>query len=393
MSVLIGSRWTNKKYYNTRSLTIRRFCQTRGGGEVRRFKRFVTSLAFTLVELLVVIAIIGILIALLLPAVQAAREAARRMQCTNNLKQIGLALHNYHSAYTCFPQGATAQTKVGAGSWVYAAYGWNWRITILPQMEQMQIYESLNFTSEAFGAFEYVIGGKNCNCAHADRNKILCNLVIPPYHCPSFASEPLDNINRGAMGVWGAPLWHRNDGLTMIVNYTGVSGTYMNPDETPEGTYSGGQGMLSFRNVLVSCRFEGNYNNMIPMYRSVANVLDGTSNTMVVGEQSGKTKMKFGGYDGDVHISSSCAGSYAGAGYFGPVSGLTTVRNLINCSIAFNDANYCTFYGQNTLLTSEHSGGVNTLYADGSVHFLSESMKWKVVKCICVMDDLISEGL
>jgi prepilin-type N-terminal cleavage/methylation domain-containing protein/prepilin-type processing-associated H-X9-DG protein len=109
---------------------------------------------FTLVELLVVIAIIGVMVGLLLPAVQAAREAARRMQCSNHLKQIGLAMHNYHSAYNQLPTGfysyptrdgsGPATLRVDAGTWD-AGPGWGWGAMILPFLEQTAIAESLRY--------------------------------------------------------------------------------------------------------------------------------------------------------------------------------------------------------------------------------------------------------
>jgi prepilin-type processing-associated H-X9-DG protein/prepilin-type N-terminal cleavage/methylation domain-containing protein len=95
--------------------------------------------AFTLVELLVVIAIIGILIALLLPAVQAAREAARRTQCTNNLKQIGLALHNYHDTHGCFPMGWMIEDDLGGN-----ISGWGWQVYLMPFMEQGALYDAID---------------------------------------------------------------------------------------------------------------------------------------------------------------------------------------------------------------------------------------------------------
>ena len=102
---------------------------------------------FTLVELLVVIAIIGVLVALLLPAVQTAREAARRMQCTNNLKQIGLAIHSYHDSTGRFPSGFLFQAPgmANRGDRANRAAGFSWHTLILPQIEQANLYNQLNF--------------------------------------------------------------------------------------------------------------------------------------------------------------------------------------------------------------------------------------------------------
>src|SRR3954469_9382671 len=103
-------------------------------------------LAFTLVELLVVIAIIGILVALLLPAVQSAREAARRMQCQNNVKQLGLALHNYHDVHKIFPPSSIWPVESEIEKKNNGNLGANWVIMVLPYMEQQNLYNSFNFT-------------------------------------------------------------------------------------------------------------------------------------------------------------------------------------------------------------------------------------------------------
>ena len=108
--------------------------------------------AFTLVELLVVIAIIAVLVGLLLPAVQAAREAARRTQCTNNLKQIGLALHNYHNAHSCFPPGYISSVGTSSSGTAGVANdtgpGWGWAASILPFLELGNYYKQIDFTKD-----------------------------------------------------------------------------------------------------------------------------------------------------------------------------------------------------------------------------------------------------
>src|SRR5690349_9479449 len=106
--------------------------------------------AFTLVELLVVIAIIGILVAMLLPAVQSAREAARRMQCSNNLKQMGLALHNYNAANGVFPSGSRSHYSDTSWTWGHA-----WGVAILPYTEQVNLYDKFD-----------MVGSKSVNGKH-----------------------------------------------------------------------------------------------------------------------------------------------------------------------------------------------------------------------------------
>src|SRR5688572_19819323 len=102
---------------------------------------------FTLIELLVVIAIIAVLIGLLLPAVQAAREAARRAQCVNNMKQIGLGLHTYHDMANVFPGGSVMDlSNNGANQWGDGSNHFSWRVMILPQVEQNNIFNTINFS-------------------------------------------------------------------------------------------------------------------------------------------------------------------------------------------------------------------------------------------------------
>src|SRR3954452_3919002 len=175
---------------------------------------------FTLIELLVVIAVIAVLIALLLPAVQAAREAARRAQCTNNLKQIGVALHNYLSAHDVFPPGYVSAVDktitdpcdqdAENSSSIDLGPGWAWGSMILPQMEQQPLYNSINFSLS--------LGYKaNDTSSTTSLNVYLCPSDFGPSVIPVFADPPdpanpgsysganvVDYVARGNyVGMWG----------------------------------------------------------------------------------------------------------------------------------------------------------------------------------------------
>ncbi len=135
--------------------------------------------AFTLVELLVVIAIIGILIALLLPAVQAAREASRRMGCANNLKQLGLALHDFNDAVGHLPSGADAKPFPAAPTHPHNFYRWSALVHLLPYLEQSNTYNQLDLSLPLYGA----------NFQVTSENKAAVALVLPLFLCPSDKQE------------------------------------------------------------------------------------------------------------------------------------------------------------------------------------------------------------
>ena len=150
--------------------------------------------AFTLVELLVVIAIIGVLIALLLPAVQQAREAARRIECNNKMKQLGLALHNYHDTYQKFPAGA----HMGDGkttSCTASGRGIPWTVAILPFLELTNLYDQVEMSSE------FVCS--NAESPTMSPNRSVWETSVPAFQCPSFPGEAVDKNHTNYYGVMG----------------------------------------------------------------------------------------------------------------------------------------------------------------------------------------------
>src|SRR5690606_21913647 len=176
--------------------------------------------AFTLIELLVVIAIIAILIALLLPAVQQAREAARRSQCQNTLKQIGLALHNYHDTNSTFPIGAqTPQYKP------------NWRAAILPFLDQAPVYNKLDF--RALQSKGFMAGSANSGVypGYDVENGVLNNLFISVYKCPSSTASAF-YTGSAALSNNGtaSPNMSLGTETGMTMDYVGMNGAYSSSD-------------------------------------------------------------------------------------------------------------------------------------------------------------------
>ncbi len=326
---------------------------------------------FTLVELLVVIAIIGILIALLLPAVQSAREAARRMQCTNNLKQMGLALHSYHGAFRCFPIGSRSGTIAS-----YNTYGTNWRTALLPFMEQKPLYDSLNFKTGTFS-------GSSASPAFSNGNEVLKGLVLPMYKCPSSTIDPLVNEPTSA-----------NNSGSLMHDYVGIAGAY--PDPGGRGSAVCRRSMRGYVCVTGLLRAH--------QVAGIKNATDGTSKTMIIAEQSGLV--------GDTPIRSNYCGGWAGArdhdsaynlkprranqipddgsaNYYH--CGLTVVHWAINSRTTVANSSRAT-YETNTILNSFHPGIINILMADGSVHSIADNIDMETLRRLASADDGMSVG-
>ena len=223
---------------------------------------------FTLVELLVVIAIIGVLVALLLPAVQQAREAARRMQCTNNLKQLCISLHNYHDQFLVFPAGSVSSTVPRNGGGSGNSFGPSFYGLMLPFFEQNALYQQMTFVGESPG---YIAEGSG---SAGDYNKTFVQEAgpIPVMRCPS-STGPVRGGNNYA------PQAH----------YAGISGcaepTTFTENRVSTVTVSGQPTLVSGGGM------------MLPNYSTgFQSCTDGSSNTIILGETSGRLKRLSGSY-------------------------------------------------------------------------------------------------
>ena len=308
---------------------------------------FHPQVGFTLIELLVVITIIGILIALLLPAVQAAREAARRAQCVNNLKQIGLALHGHHEALGRFPQGVIYNPPSGV-------YTHGWWIPVIPYLEQQNIYDKFDQK-----------GRTDPNTAFSAVNiTVITNLKLAVLICPS---------SRLPVAVpWSASLKLPQS------DYVGISGSTKHPTAAT-WTHKGysPDDIVSHGGVLPHDKS-----------RTIAEIKDGTAYTMAVAEQSDWC-VDAAGQENDCR---STCGSFH-FGYFRDgnprLCNVTTVRHPLNTksSAAAGVSGSGSWQLNNNPLQSAHPGGVMAAFADGSAHFLSESTAFDVVCHLADIDD------
>ncbi len=324
--------------------------------------------AFTLIELLVVIAIIGVLIALLLPAVQAAREAARRMQCTNNLKQLGIALHNYHSALNSFPVGFLYPQNGQVYPGVPALhYRWSVLAQLSPYLEQSSVYDALNMNWPIAAGPAAVLGTPPWTPFAANLTVMATKVSL--FLCPSDGSQPPSPL---AGGLTSGPS-----------NYQFCAG-----DGSPGSANPGDAG--------VSVPANGAF--VLGPSQSIATITDGSSNTVAAAEQligpaaggastqSGATPrpadVRRAAAVGSTPLSDSGCESPSGwrldKGYGWWDGDYRTT--LYNHYLTPNSRRYDCWQSSPPhnpawkAARSNHPGGVNTLFCDGHVRFIKDSV-------------------
>ena len=252
------------------------------------------SKGFTLIELLVVIAIIAILIALLLPAVQQAREAARRTQCKNNLKQIGLAAHNYHDVYGELPRNFAVVGVQGDAPGNTSIYGNGWGPAMLPFLEQTGLYNQYNMECPTW---DQNPGSHNTwNAASAAANKTVLSTVLPVFCCPSSPTTNTDRVYSFTipMSILGPSLPPVNLTTTEAAcDYAMCSGTRGNPFNAARSAFSGGIGDregIGYYNVTISDFIVAATSGSLKSEthrRTIADIEDGTSTTSYLYEHAG----------------------------------------------------------------------------------------------------------
>ncbi len=347
--------------------------------------------AFTLVELLVVIAIIGILVGLLLPAVQAAREAARRMQCSNNLKQLGLAVHNYESAHRAFPLTTTGPSRqtphLGNGFY-------SWMAMILPQIEQGPLYNSIRFEESMVDAkgFSRASDYRLLTISDTHPNAMAAATRINSFLCPSDSADMTSTLGTGqpAPGSYAGNVgWVRratgpNGTLTPLAKSNGAMPFVnpVNPDpwQVPKikfGSFSDG----TSNTALISERL---INNGEAVRGAFGIEIQGATNpaTLSYCASSGSSRSltRWIPYCSGVSVPDATYTLPHGRSW---ISGWTLAANLYMHVMPINSRN-CHLYGGEddganiVTASSNHTGGAQVVYADGHVSFVSDNIDHNV---------------
>ncbi len=326
-----------------------------------------SRLAFTLIELLVVIAIIATLVAILLPAVQQAREAARRSSCKNNLKQIGLAIHNYHDTFNCLPLGAVDHQSEGTGTKNMAnnpvkevMSNWGWGALILPYVEQGPLFDVLQ------------VGQRPLNVTLNTPNtaqRQAAETPISMFRCPSDGNSPNTNTSIRAPGfsanwVDTTKAGASNTFPIALSNYvgTGGSGHISHFDGPPDNTANA--------NNFANTSQRNNACFMNSRVRKFSDITDGLSNSIIVGERAWEI---YGIDTTGVSTVFDCAASN--------VIGMPDIV-LSHPDIGLSTVLFGGRFGINTPsaidcrrgVSSQHAGGVQVVLADGAVRFISENI-------------------
>jgi prepilin-type N-terminal cleavage/methylation domain-containing protein len=347
------------------------------------------SAAFTLVELLVVIAIIGVLVALLLPAIQSAREAARRTQCLNNLKQLGVALHNYVSAEKHFPPGSVSKTYPGQPNHPQTFYRWSSLAHLLPYMENQSVRDLLDISLPLYmpGA-GYPI---------ADRNKAGVAQLLPEFLCSSDLGQlvktdwgPTNYVACAGSGAGGGTPFETDgvfyvNSVTTFANltdgssHTAAMSESLLGEDTPLDSTTGFAGATPERNYKFALGFS-----------AVADLTDTRCN----GTKSFNATM---GNGNDPRGFAWCSGEYRCASYnhyYSPNAANFDCITSVTVDPTLPPQKLYSAYGWRTA-RSKHPGGVNLLNADGSARFIDNGISlavWKAMSTRSGGDDTAADS-
>ena len=343
-----------------------------------------SSRGFTLIELLVVIAIIAVLIALLLPAVQAAREAARRASCVNNLKQLGLAVHNYNQTNNSFPANLYLHPNYST-----ATYNWNnasWIVFLLPSMEQQPLYNSINFSimwgTQQLGAWSTTyLGNQNMTV----RVSVINSLICPSDPSPTTDTTNADEIS-GLLAAGTSYVGNLGDNCLAC---SGLSGT------TPVVGFCASQGYNCRGNQLGDPVV--NNPGVSPAPRRTGGIFwrecsgvplqqltDGTSNTFLAGEQIMKVTL----WNSWVEANQSIGSTALPLNYIAPGVSIAGTGSTVIATGASDTGSWTHWYS----FRSMHPGGGNFAMCDGSVRFIKSTISMPTYQALstCNQNEVIS---